>query len=180
MGIPMKAPSKGTITIAAVLLLVAILLPQVVSAGWHIVHGRTVKYRAWEVAVPFGWYATSHGEGMSVERMSEVPWRKGPAAEFLPVHFTKTYPFSYSLFGKEQAATLRGMGFLPVDQRNVQVAGKDGRCWTFDNWKNHDQLWIACIVPKDLTSADFIGNRAYANDFFSLLTESQRNPAVRN
>lgn len=175
----MKPPSKPTIIIAAALLLVAILLPQVVSAAWHLAHGRTVSYRSWRITVPFGWYATSHGEGMSVERMAEIPWKKGPSAEFLPVHFTKTYPFSYDLFAKEQQSTLRAMGYLPLEQRNLQIAGRDGRCWTFDNWKNHDQLWIACIVPKDLTSADFIGNKAYADDFFSLLAQSIRNPAAK-
>ncbi|MGC1108024.1 MAG: hypothetical protein WA876_15960 [Candidatus Acidiferrales bacterium] len=176
----MTPKAKLKITAAATLLLLAVLLPQVVSAGWHLAHGRTVNYRSWKVAVPFGWYAISQGEGMSVERMSELPWQRNPVATFLPVHFTRTYPFQYGLFGKEQALTLRARGYLLVEQRNVQVAGKDGRCWTFDNWKNHDQLWIACIVPKDLTSADYIGNKADANAFFSLLTESQHNPAAAN
>lgn len=175
----MKTASKVKIAIAAVVLVAAIFLPVVVSAAWHVAHGRTVNYRSWQVVVPFGWYATSHGEGMSVERMSELPWRKGPTVEFLPVHFTKTYPFSYDLFGKEQQSTLRAVGYLPLEQRDLQIAGKDGRCWTFENWKKHDQLWIACIVPKDLTSADFIGSKAYANDFFWLLTQSKQNPAAK-
>lgn len=175
----MKTGTKWKIAIAIIVLIGAIFLPEVVSAAWHVAHGRRVSFRAWQVVVPFGWYATRHGEGMSIERMSELPWEKGPAAEFLPVHFAKTYPFSYDLFGKEQAATLRGMGYLPVAQRDVQIAGRDGRCWTFDNWKKHDQLWIACIVPKDLTSADFIGDKSYADAFFSLLTESKRNPAAK-
>jgi len=174
----MKAPGKGTITIAAVLLLIAILLPQVVSAGWHLAHGGTVNYRSWQVVVPFGWYATSHGEVLSVERMSELPWQKHSAVEFQPVHFSKTYPFSYDLFGKEQALTLRSAGYLLAGQRDVQVAGKDGRCWTFKSRKTNEQLWIACIVPKDFTSADYIGDASYANDFFALLTQSKRNAAT--
>jgi len=176
----MKAPSKGTITTAVVLLLVAALLPQVVSAGWHLAHGRTVNYRSWQVVVPFGWYATSHGEVLSVERMSEIPWQKHPAAEFQPVHFSKTYPFSYDLFGKEQALTLRSAGYSLTGQRDVHVADKDGRCWTFENRKNRELLWIACIVPKDFTSADYIGDAAYADDFLALLAQSKRNPAATN
>lgn len=174
----MKPPSKGTITIATVLLLVAILLPQVVSAGWHLTHGRTVSYRSWQVAVPFGWYATSRGEVMSVERMSEIPWQRHSSVEFQPVHFTKTFPFSYDVFGKEQAMTLRSGGYVMTGERDVQVAGKDGRCWTFHDRKNQRELWIACIVPEDLTSADYIGDAAYANDFFALLTQSKRNSAA--
>lgn len=176
----MKPPTKGTITIAAALLLVAILLPQVVSAGWHLAHGRTVNYRSWQIEVPFGWYATSHGEILAVERMSEIPWQKHPTAEFQPVHFSKTYPFNYDLFGKEQALTLRSHGYLLMGQRNIQVAGKDGRCWEFYYLQNSRQLWIACIVPKDLTSADYMGDAAYANDFLSLLTRTHRDPTAPN
>ena len=173
-------PKTGLVVILSILLAGAVLLPQVVSAGWHLAHGRSVTYRSWKVTVPFGWYAISRGEGMSVERMSQLPWQRNPVVTFLPVHFTKTYPFQYDVFATEQAGTLRAMGYLPVEARNVQVAGKDGRCWTFDNWKNHDQLWIACIVPKDFTTADYEGSKAYANAFFSLLTESQHNPAATN
>lgn len=172
----MKPPSQRTIAAAASLLLVAILLPQVVSAGWHLTHGRTVTYRSWQVAVPFGWYATSRGEVMSVERMAEIPWQKHPSIEFQPVHFAKTFPFRYDLFGKEQALTLRSGGYLMTGQRDIQVAGKEGRCWSFHDRKNQSELWIACIVPKDLTSADYIGDAAYENDFFSMLSQSKRSP----
>jgi hypothetical protein len=176
----MKTVTKFKISAAAALLLAAIFLPEVVSAGWHIAHGRTVDYRAWKVDVPFEWYAVSHGEVMSVERMTRLSWDKAPVAEFQPVHFTKTYPFKYEVYGKVQAETLQRRGYLFEAQRDVEIAGKPGMCWTFDNWKNHDQLWIACIVPKDLTSADYIGNKAYANEFFSFLAQTQRNPAAAN
>lgn len=175
----MKAPSKPTVVIAAALLLVAILLPQVISVAWHLAHGRTVTYRSWEVSVPFGWYARSRGEILSVERMSEIPWQKQSSIEFQPVHFARNFPFSYDLFAKEQALTLRSDGYLLLAQRDIQVAGKDGRCWTFRDKRNANQLWIACIVPSDFTSADFIGNKSYADDFFSLLEQSKPNSAIK-
>ena len=176
----MTAKVKVKIAAAVAALLLAIFLPQVVSAGWHIIHGRTVNYRSWKVVVPSGWYAMSHGEGMSVERMSELPWQQHPEVNFLPVHFAKTYQFQYEVFEKAQERTVRAMGYVPLRERDIQVAGQDGRCWTFDKYKNHDQLWIACIVPKDLTSADYIGNKAYADEFLSFFTQTQRNPAAAN
>lgn len=176
----MKAATKFKITAAAILLLVAIFLPEVVSAAWHIAHGRTVAYRSWQVQVPFEWYAVSHGEGMSVERMSRLSWQKAPVAEFMPVHFTKTYSFKYEVYGKAQAQTFRANGYLLQGQSDIQIAGKPGMCWTFNKYKHDDQLWIACIVPKDLMSADYIGNKAYADEFFSFLAQTQRNPAASN
>lgn len=176
----MKPATKFKLFAAAALLLIAIFLPEVVSAGWHITHGRTVDYRAWKVDVPFEWYAISHGEGMSVERMTRLSWEKAPEVEFLPVHFGPAYHFNYDIYGKSQAQTMRGKGYLFQDQRDVQIAGKPGMCWIFNKYKHVDQLWIACIVPKDLTSADYIGNKAYAEEFFSFLTQTQRNPAALN
>ena len=176
----MKPASKLKISAAAILVLVAIFLPEVVSAGWHIAHGRTVDYRQWKVTVPFEWYAISHGEGMAVERMTRLSWEKAPEAEFLPVHFAKTYPFKYELYGKSQAQTLRARGYLLQGQRDIQIAGKPGMCWIFNKYKEDEQLWIACIVPTDLTSADYIGNKAYAEEFFSFLAETQRKLASSN
>lgn len=181
----MKTATKFRISAAVILLLApmlmaAIFLPEVVSAGWHIAHGHTVDYRSWKVDVPFEWYAVSHGEGMSVERMTRLSWDKAPVAEFLPVHFSKTYPFKYEVYGKSQAQTLRANGYLLQGQRDIQVAGKPGMCWTFNKWKHDDQLWIACIVPKDLISADYIGNKAYANEFFSFLAQTKPSPAAKD
>lgn len=180
--VSMKHPSKPTLVVAGILLLVAILLPQVVSAGWHLVHGRTVNYRAWKIAVPFGWYAMKRDDGMTVERMSGLPcpWRKGPVAMFQPVHFTKTFPFSYDIFEKYNRSTLKAWDYSFVEQHDVKVAGDDGRCLTFDHPKNRDQVWISCVVPKELTSADYIGSKAYADEFLSLLTQTQRNPTASN
>ena len=171
----MKPKTKWKIGAAVIFAALAILLPEVVSAGWHVVHGRSVEYRAWKVTVPFEWYAVRHGEGMIVERMSRLSWTKDPVATFLPVHFTKTYPFDYDVFGSVQAKVLRGRGYAPGTVRNIKIGANDGKCWTFNSTLagQSDQEWIDCIVPKDLTSVDFIGPTAYANEFFSVIKNIQ-------
>ncbi len=170
----MSRKTKWKIGAAAIFLTLAILLPEVVSAGWHMVHGRSVEFRGWKVTVPFEWYAVSHGEGMTVERMSRLSWEKYPVATFLPVHFTKTSPFSYDLFGSVQAGVLRARGYLPSAMRDIEVGGEGGRCWIFISAAHRNQEWIDCIVPKDLTSVDYIGPAANANEFFSLLGNIKR------
>jgi len=176
----MKTATKLKIFGAAALLLAGVFLPEVVSAGWHIAHGRTVTYRQWKVTVPFEWYAISHGEGMAVERMTRLSWQKAPTVEFLPVHFGPAYHFQYEIYGKSQAQTMSGKGYFLQGQRDIQIAGKPGMCWIFNKYKHDEQLWIACIVPTDLTSADYIGNKAYADEFFSLLEQTQRKPNTAN
>ncbi|MGH9866087.1 MAG: hypothetical protein ACRD4H_11795 [Candidatus Acidiferrales bacterium] len=169
----MSPKTKWKISAAMVFVALAILLPEVVSAGWHIVHGRSVEFRAWKVTVPFEWYAVRRGEGMSVERMSRLSWQKDPVVTFLPVHFTKTYPFDYDVFGMVQARMLRGRGYVPAGQKDISVGDLRGRCWAFASEKNHGQIWIGCIVPKDLTSVDYIGPTAYADEFSSVMANIQ-------
>jgi len=170
----MKTTTKWKIVAAVVFAALAILLPEVVSAGWHAVHGRTVEFRGWKITVPFEWYAVRRGEGMSVERMSRLSWQKDPVATFLPIHFTKTYSFNYNVFGGVQEKLLHSEGYSTGPQRDIHLGGQDGRCWTFTSKADREQLWISCVVPKDLTSVDYIGPEAYANDFFSLLGNIER------
>src|ERR1700680_4828022 len=38
------------------------LLPEVLSASWHFLHGNSVRFGAWEVPVPWGWYREINGK----------------------------------------------------------------------------------------------------------------------
>lgn len=164
---------------AIVFLALAVLLPEVVSAGWHIVHGRSVVFRSWKITVPFEWFAVRDGEGMSVERMSRLSWQKDPVATFLPVHFGTAYHFDYDLFGRVQARTLYARGYSPSTQQSIHIAGQEGRCWTFISAAQHDQEWINCVAPQDLTSVDYIGPASYANEFFAVVRNIQQIPPTR-
>ena len=109
-----------------------------------------------------------------VERMSHLPWRQGPMIFFQPVHFTKTYHFNYILYGEVQARTMESRGYEVTREDIVHVAGEVGACWDFVSMTQHQNVWIACILPKDLTSADYIGTRAYANTFDEILSNIKR------
>jgi hypothetical protein len=169
----MISQKKQKIVVAAILLVLAVFLPELVSAGWHLIYGDSVTFRTWKVEVPFEWYAVRRGEGISVERMIRIPWLRGPVAIFLPVHFTKQFNFQYDLYAEEQQKTLSGRGYQLEGQRDLKIAGEDARCWTFGLRSHEKEVWIACIAPKDLTSVDFIGSRTYSPGFFSLLQKIQ-------
>ena len=156
---------------AIALLVVAVFLPEVVSAAWHVAHGETVTFRGWKVNVPFEWYARSQGEDMTVERMTRFSWLPHPVAVFQPVHFTHKYHFQPDVYAKEQAIVMKGKGYLPSGQRTLEIAGASGQCWTFDSSRSLNNVWISCIVPAELTSADYTGPKNYAANFFSLLQQ---------
>ncbi|HXT74191.1 MAG TPA: hypothetical protein VN785_10100 [Candidatus Angelobacter sp.] len=175
----MKSITKWKIGAAIVFLSLAILLPEVVSAGWHIVHGRSVVFRSWKITVPFGWYAVRHGEGISVIRMSRLSWQDNPEVTFLPVHFSKTYQFDYDAFAGVQSKLLRAKGYTLSGQEDIRIGDQGGRCWTFTSTNRHGQQWINCVAPKDLTSADYKGPLAYANKFLSVMANIQHETPAR-
>ena len=175
----MNPKTKWKIAAAIALLSLAILLPEVVSAGWHMVHGRTVVFRSWKVTVPFEWYAVKRGEGMTIERMSHLSWQNSPAATFLPLHFSKTYQFDYDVFAGVQSKLLRSRGYALSGQEDIRIGNQDGRCWTFTSMTRRDQQWINCVAPKDLTSVDYQGPSAYANEFLSVMANIQHETPAR-
>ncbi|HEV2288165.1 MAG TPA: hypothetical protein VGR81_04355 [Candidatus Acidoferrales bacterium] len=156
---------------AFALFAVAVFLPEVVSAAWHVAHGETVTFRGWKVNVPFEWFARSQGEDMTVERMTRLSWLPHPVVVFEPSHFTRQYHFQSDVYAKSEALVMKGKGYLPSGQRTLEIAGADGLCWTFDSSASPNNVWISCIVPKELTSADYSGPKDYAASFFSLLQQ---------
>lgn len=168
---PMDHKTKGRMALATFVLVLAIFLPEVVSAGWHMIHGRSVRFRDWNIPVPFGWYATHSGEGVALERMLRFSlWHNAPVAVFLPVHFGKAFHFQYELFGAEQTRVLDKRGYVFKAQRDFRAAGQDGRCWVYSKVKDPSQRWIACIFPEEMFSADFTGSQTYAAQFYSILS----------
>lgn len=109
-----------------------------------------------------------------IERMSHLPWRQGPMIFFQPVHFTKTFPFNYIVYGEVQARSMERKGYEVTEEQAIRVAGEVGACWTFVSKIQPQNLWIACIVPKDLTSADYIGTAASENTFREILSQIKR------
>jgi hypothetical protein len=170
----MAAKMKWKIAIASLVLVLAVLLPEVISGGWHLIHGRSVAFRGWDVTLPFEWFAMKHGDGMTTERMTRLLWQHGPVAVFLPVHFGKNYSFNYNVYAKEQEQTFQARGYQLIGQQRVRIADAEGYCWTFASKTRLNDSWIACFVPKDLTSVDYIGNGSYANSFGEILSHIKR------
>ena len=170
----MNAKTKWKISIASAALVLAVLLPEVVSGGWHLIHGRSVAFRGWNVTLPFEWFAMKHGDGMTVLRMSRNLWRPGPVVEFQPVHFGPNYSFNYGVYETEQNRMFQGRGYQLAQQQSVRIAGEDGQCWTFVSKTRQADFWIACIVPGEMTSADYMGSRSDANAFGEILSNIRR------
>ncbi|HKW88234.1 MAG TPA: hypothetical protein VJN21_05705 [Candidatus Acidoferrales bacterium] len=175
----MATKTKWKIAALVIVLALICLLPEVVSAGWHLRYGRSVVFRGWDVTLPFEWFAMKSADGMAVERMTRLPWNHGPVVVFLPVHFGKRYTFDAKVYARVQAETLLARGYRQIDDEHVQIAGEEGDCWKFVSVTRAGNYWISCIVPKEMTSVDFTGSGSYEKPFSEILSEIKREAPAR-
>jgi len=161
---------RAWIGVIALALLLAAFLPEVVAAGWHLVYGDTVRYAEWNITVPAGWFAVTHGEGLAVQRMRRFSvWKAPPVALFLPVHVGPEYRFVFEVWHSEQTKLLAQKGYRLAGGQGTQVAGSQGYCWEFLHTSDSSKSWITCIIPGERLSADFMGDRAHIPAFYSLV-----------
>jgi hypothetical protein len=157
-------------TVIAVLLAIAIFLPELVGFGWHAIYGKEATYRTWRIPVPKGWFATHQGEGLTLERMLHFPLRKQtPTVVFLPMHTTKNFPFDANVWTEVQVDLQGRRGYQLAATRDILMGGAKGYCWEFVNRQDDSRWWITCLVPSERLSADFSGQRSFAGDFYSIL-----------
>lgn len=174
MYLVMATKTRWKLGILAIVLVLIILLPEVVSAAWHLRYGRSVNFRGWNVTLPFEWFAVKNRDGMTLERMMRLPWLHGPVVVFLPVHFGKRYSYDAAAYERVQAETLLSRGYRQTGEQHVEIAGSEGDCWKFISVTQAGNYWISCFVPKDLTSVDFMGNGSYELPFDEILKEVTR------
>jgi len=177
---PPKLPARWKAIVAIVAILIGVFLPEVVAAGWHLLHGNSTRYRGWNIPVPTGWYATTRGDRLTVGKMRLFSlWRDPPTAVFLPLHAGPRYVFNYDVWQAVQTEILSKKGYQRFDARDLSLAGEPGYCWRFVHNVDVAKSWVTCVVPQEQLTADFLGDGMYIPEFYSLLEHVTRN-ASRN
>jgi len=165
--------------VIAILLGIAIFLPELVGFGWHAIYGKQASYREWQIPVPTGWFATRQGESLTLERMLHFPMREQtPTVVFLPMHITKNFPFDANLWTEVQVNLQGRRGYRLEATRNIQMGGAPGYCWEFVKRQDISHWWITCLVPSERLSADFSGQHSFAGAFYSILPQITWDPGT--
>jgi len=113
---------------------------------------------------------------MSVEKMIRLSlWQEPPSAQFLRMHFTRTFTFDYGIFEQEQSRLLESRGYRLVGERFLQIGELGGICWEYAKPDDSEAVWLACAFPSELISIDFVGTRKYVPDFYQMI-EGLRKP----
>lgn len=147
-----------------------LFLPEIVGLGWHIIYGRAASYRGWAIPVPTGWFATRHGESLTLERMLRFPLRRSAqTVVFLPMHISRHFPFDPDAWENVQVGIQNRRGYRLAATRDLVMAGEPGYCWEFVRVRDDSRWWITCLAPSGRLSADFSGQHSFANAFYAIL-----------
>lgn len=165
-----RAANFAASAIIVALILVAVFLPDLVGFGWHLVYGPDAQYRGWSIPVPSGWFATYHGESLTLERMLHLPLHDStPTVVFLPMHTGKDAQFDPNVWADVQIGIQARRGYRLAAARQITMAGQPGYCWEFVRRKDQDMWWITCLAPSQRLSADFSGHQGYTRVFYAIL-----------
>lgn len=163
-------PRKWFLALATGLVLTALFLPELVGWGWHLLYGREASYGRWRIPVPTGWFASHHGDALTLERMAHLAlWESAPTAVFLPMRVGPQARFDPAVWGQVQRNVQATRGYRLAAVREVSFAGQAGFCWEFVSVQNSSRWWITCLAPAERLSADFSGRRKFAETFYSIL-----------
>jgi hypothetical protein len=154
---------------AALLTVVVVcFLPEVISTGWHLVHGNSARFHNWEVPVPKGWWAfTAQGSLIvqeihkSVDRDSEVIVQDLRLPAGITYNYEKHKTSSVEYMSKE--------GYRLVEDRKTRLAGEECFCLSFSQINNTERRRITCEVPNHRLFLSFVGDPGDATVFYSII-----------
>lgn len=184
----MKLPSFITrhqkafiyLLVCAALLVVCsvFFLPEVVSAYWHVLYGKSARFREWEVPVPMGWWAFA-GEGtLIVQRMNRSVGRD---SEVVVGDLPESGFYDYERRKGTLIEIISKDGYQFVGERKVRVAGAEGYCFSFSPIHNAGpgRIRITCDVPQRGLFLDFVGAPAHITVFDSIIQHITISPRKR-
>jgi hypothetical protein len=143
------------------LFLITFFLPEIATAGWHLLHGNFAKYLVWEVPVPWGWRVLQGNNTIVIQRLSV--WGSS--------HYDVTVnaldepgitEIDDERWKRAYIETERKHGRSFVSESPSQLDGEAGFCLTFADNKNSDSLWIDCHFPIHRLSIGYVGSKDHS------------------
>lgn len=152
-------------------ILARVFLPEVVSVGWHLIHGNFARFHEWEVPVPWGWRSFTAEDTLIVQRMHRFYFRHNAFSQVmvgvLPVSAQGTYDYEKQKRSLVEHAGKEGYQF--IGEHRIRLEVQDGYCISFLTIRSARRMWITCDVPELRLTVDFIGDQTYASTLDSII-----------
>jgi hypothetical protein len=142
-------------------LLICVFLPEIVSVGWHVFHGNSVKFMVWEVPVPWGWRELKGDKFIVIQRLER--WNSPPSdAVVTTLDLPVGSAIDHEQWKKARIETELKKERHFMSESEVQLDGEKGFCFTFAGTERADRRWIDCSFPIHGLSIGYIGTDAHS------------------
>ncbi len=151
--------------IAACTLLSYALLPEVLSVSWRFLHGNSVRFGAWEVPVPWGWYREINGkDAIDLQRAERWSPSEYPSSDLIigDLNLPAGAEFDIEKWkrGSIKDSTESGYRFPSIN--TAQLDNEVSTCVTVSERDHADRLWIHCVFPVHRLDIQYMGTKTHS------------------
>jgi hypothetical protein len=140
------------------MLLIVVFLPEVVSVGWHVLHGSSTKFLVWEVPIPWGWRELKADKLLVIQKVGR--WNSPPCDAIVT---TLDLPLGSDVdieqLKKGRLETELKNGRQLISESEVHLDGEVSVCLTFRGDEQSDLRWIDCDFPIHRLSVGYRGTK---------------------
>jgi hypothetical protein len=135
-------------------------LPEFVAFGWHILHGNSVQFEAWEIPVPWGWKETKYENLIFVQKLEGWPQHGFVVSEVvlgnlhLPVGGVLEHERLKRVMIEQNA------DYRYISESQLDLDGETGFCFHFVRSDPTQRLLIDCSYPIHRLSIQYMGMKS--------------------
>ncbi|HLJ24312.1 MAG TPA: hypothetical protein VKT71_09420 [Candidatus Acidoferrales bacterium] len=155
-------------TLAGLTVLSAVFLPEVASFGWHLRHGDSVQFLAWDVPVPQGCIELRDSKSIIIQRIER--WSDAPSDAIvtsLDLSVGVAMDRKQLMDGIIETQIKKGRHLMSEDE--VELDGEMGSCLTFVEGEHSSVRWIDCNFPIHRLSVGYIGAEKHSHILNSII-----------
>jgi hypothetical protein len=141
-----------------------IFFPEVVATGWHVFHGKSVKFHESVVPVPQGWWSFTHNGNLVIQKIQKKA-DEDPVVIVGPFEPAPGAVLDYDKLKTTVIDNKVKAGYQFVSEDKISPGTHEGLCLTFVANDNRHRLSIVCVVPDLHLTAIFTGDQTFQPDF---------------
>jgi len=132
-----------SLTLCSILFLV--FEPEVLSAGWHLIHGSSAEFGIWKISVPWGYWEVRGKHGIVIQTAGRWTPRSNTDSDLVIENLEVPVGIDFDI-GKWKTATIDNTDphYQFESESTVKMEGETGTCLTYSEIRSSDRLLIHC------------------------------------
>jgi hypothetical protein len=152
-----------TIVVCVVLIVCGVFihdfLPAVIAFGWHLRHGNSVQFEAWEIPVPWGWREVRFTDYIVVQKTDAGP-RDDYAVSQVILGTLNVRGAAIQRDKLKEAMIERNSEYRYISENDLELDGETGFCFNFIRNDPTERVLIDCTFLLHGLSMQYMGTKS--------------------